>query len=72
MDRDALIQQRAYQIWEEEGRPEGKATEHWEKARQLVEDDEAARRSGKKPSTPRSRSRKAPKLSVGPGGRLPN
>jgi hypothetical protein len=73
MDRDAFIRQRAYQIWEEEGRPEGKAEEHWERARQLVEDEEAGRRSGKKPSNPRPRSRKSPKLSVGPGaGGLPN
>jgi hypothetical protein len=35
------IRSRAHQIWEEEGCPEGRAEEHWEKARILVaiEDD---------------------------------
>ncbi len=27
------IRERAFQIWNEEGRPEGKDVEHWEKAR---------------------------------------
>jgi hypothetical protein len=73
MGRDALIRQRAYQIWEEEGRPEGKAEEHWERARQIVEDEAAGRRSARKLPNPRPRGRKGPKLSVGPGaGGLPN
>ena len=29
---DEEIRLRAYQIWEEEGRPEGKAEEHWQRA----------------------------------------
>ena len=33
------IRERAYQIWEEAGRPEGKAAEHWRQA----EADVAAR-----------------------------
>jgi hypothetical protein len=35
-DTERRIRERAYQIWEEEGRPEGKAEEHWEKARMIV------------------------------------
>jgi hypothetical protein len=31
------IQQRAYQIWEQEGRPEGRAAEHWRQAEQQLE-----------------------------------
>ena len=31
------IQQRAYQIWEQEGRPEGRAVEHWRQAEQQLE-----------------------------------
>lgn len=27
-----LIEARAYQIWEQEGRPEGRALEHWRRA----------------------------------------
>jgi Protein of unknown function (DUF2934) len=30
------IRERAYRIWEEEGRPEGRSAEHWERARFLV------------------------------------
>jgi hypothetical protein len=29
---DSTIEQRAYEIWEAEGRPEGKHLEHWEQA----------------------------------------
>ena len=41
------IRARAYQMWENEGRPDGQAETHWEKARILVaiEDD----RTGLKP-----------------------
>jgi hypothetical protein len=31
-DREQEIRQRAYQIWESEGRPEGCESEHWERA----------------------------------------
>ena len=30
------IRERAYRLWIEEGQPQGKATEHWEKARELL------------------------------------
>jgi hypothetical protein len=30
------IRDRAHKIWEEEGRPEGRAETHWERARPLV------------------------------------
>ena len=38
------IRARAHQIWEQEGRPEGREHDHWEKARILVsiEDDKAS------------------------------
>jgi hypothetical protein len=32
MDEEA-IRRRAHEIWEREGRPEGKQAEHWERAR---------------------------------------
>ena len=38
MDRDSKqerIRARAYRIWEEEGRPEGREREHWDKASEL-------------------------------------
>ena len=31
------IRERAYRLWEEEGRPEGRAEIHWQKARALIE-----------------------------------
>lgn len=30
------IRERAYLLWVEEGQPQGKAAEHWEKARELL------------------------------------
>jgi hypothetical protein len=35
-DHDRRVRQRAYKIWIEEGRPEGRAEIHWEIARELV------------------------------------
>lgn len=31
------IQELAYQLWEQEGRPEGRDREHWEQARRQLE-----------------------------------
>ena len=41
---EARIREHAYRIWEEEGRPEGRAVSHWEKARELaaIEDNRPA------------------------------
>ncbi len=36
-DREQRIRERAYSLWEEEGRPEGRADEFWERARKLIE-----------------------------------
>ena len=39
-DRDARIRERAYQLWEDEGRPEGRMYEHWGEAeRQIAQED---------------------------------
>jgi len=44
------IRHRAYEIWEQEGRPEGRRAEHWERAcRELQEEDERAKEQGPKP-----------------------
>ena len=44
VDIERRIRQKAHQIWEDEGRPEGRSREHWEKARVLVaiEDDRSS------------------------------
>jgi hypothetical protein len=36
------IRQRAYQIWEEDGQPEGREHEHWERAVREIEAEEKA------------------------------
>ncbi|WP_181706695.1 DUF2934 domain-containing protein [Chthonobacter rhizosphaerae] len=40
-ETEERVQKRAYEIWEEEGRPDGRAAEHWDQAcRDLgVQDD---------------------------------
>ena len=37
MNIDERIRQRAYEIWEAEGRPDGRQTEHWQRARDELE-----------------------------------
>jgi hypothetical protein len=34
--RQARIRERAYHLWEADGRPEGRAEEFWERARELI------------------------------------
>lgn len=36
IEYEERVRQCAYQLWEEEGRPVGRAEVHWEKARELV------------------------------------
>ena len=37
IDREARIQAIAYTMWEDDGRPDGKADEHWLRACELVD-----------------------------------
>lgn len=47
MDKETQIRERAHQIWQEEGRPDGKAEEHWERARRMLDtEDTKASESG--------------------------
>lgn len=43
------IREFAYQIWESEGKPEGREEEHWDKARKLAEAEALA------PKAPRAK-----------------
>ncbi len=36
MNVDERIRQRAYEIWQAEGQPEGKESEHWQQAREEI------------------------------------
>lgn len=51
---DGKIRQRAYHIWEREGRPEGREREHWDMAVEELRQgaDEAPPTSRKKPGKP--------------------
>lgn len=40
-EREQTIRERAYAIWEEEGRPEGREREHWARASREIEAEES-------------------------------
>ena len=42
MPTEEQIKEQAYQMWEQEGRPEGKDVEHYFAAKQMLEEQEAA------------------------------
>ncbi|TPI10967.1 DUF2934 domain-containing protein [Mesorhizobium sp. B4-1-3] len=50
MDREERIRQRAHEIWEREGRPEGRQQEHWDQAVQEIESEGSEAERG--PVTP--------------------
>jgi hypothetical protein len=37
--REQRIRERAYQLWQEDGAPEGRADEYWHRAQKLLEDE---------------------------------
>ena len=41
-DRDHRIRERAYHLWESEGKPHGRDLEYWERARELIGMEESA------------------------------
>ena len=52
---DTLIRERAYAIWEREGRPEGRERQHWEQAAREVLAAGGAPKPSPKPAKGRSR-----------------
>lgn len=58
--RDREIERRAYEIWERNGRPEGREEEHWRQAEQELADE----RGGDEPPLPEHY---APGEAGGPG-----
>ena len=38
-DREQRIRQRAYELWEAEGRQEGRMDEYWTRAEELIQDE---------------------------------
>jgi len=51
-DREEQIRRRAYEIWERDGRPEGREAEHWRQAAQEIEAEENAAAIGGASGTP--------------------
>jgi hypothetical protein len=48
-DREQRVRERAYHLWETDGKPHGRDVEYWERARELVSMEESAG-SGQLPS----------------------
>lgn len=44
-DREQRVKERAYQLWESEGRPSGRQDEHWGQARREIEEEDQGRAS---------------------------
>jgi hypothetical protein len=70
-DKQRLVEQRAYALWQAEGQPHGKHEEHWQRAICEIEAEElsegpaprsgprqSSRRSAPRPPTSSSRQRK--------------
>ena len=52
--RDQLVADMAFRLWEEEGRPEGRAEAHWLRAAVLVDELAPKKAAAKKPvATPK-------------------
>ena len=61
-DREERIRQRAYEIWEKEGQPEGHAQRHWERAAQdLDQEDAEIRREGIAGEKPGAKPKRTPR-----------
>jgi hypothetical protein len=52
--RDQLIADLAFRLWEEEGRPEGRAEAHWLRAAVLVDEEAPKKAAPKKPAAKKS------------------
>lgn len=48
-DREERIRARAYALWLEEGRPEGKESAHWREATRLIDEEEGIGHEGTAP-----------------------
>ena len=46
VEKQTLIEQRAYALWQQEGRPQGRHEEHWHRAAREVEAEEGAGLAG--------------------------
>ncbi|WP_187969420.1 DUF2934 domain-containing protein [Aquibium microcysteis] len=65
--RDEQLRQRAYRIWEAEGRPEGREAEHWARAERELADEQPVTAPEDAAAPSRAR-RKAPAAEPAAGG----
>jgi hypothetical protein len=59
-DREQRIRDRAHQIWQDEGCPEGRADEHWAQAEREVAEAAPAPKPDKAPAVKKAPAAKAP------------
>lgn len=52
-DRETRVRERAHQLWEQEGRPDGRHSDHWERAAREIDAEDSALAAKKKASRPR-------------------
>lgn len=64
-DRESRVRMRAHELWEQEGRPEGRDTDHWEQASREIDAEDSAPTEKKRASRTR---KSAP--AAGSGDRL--
>jgi hypothetical protein len=57
------VARRAYELWEAEGRPEGRAMEHWTRAESMLRENGPAAEIARGSDTPRARKPAAPRAS---------
>ena len=62
-DRESRIHKRAHELWEQEGRPEGRHDEHWRQASQEIRDEPSQQPHG--PDTPGEPTREGLEPAVG-------
>ncbi len=72
-DREQKIRERAHAIWEAEGRPEGRESEHWERAMRDVDAGDhgspgALSNRGEQPAASVGQASGLQRSGVGPGG----
>jgi hypothetical protein len=66
-NREERIRQKAHQIWEQAGRPDGKADEHWSEAERQIDKDDHAGDTDQLANEP-SRPREAIDIAPSPSG----
>jgi len=66
-NREERIREKAHQLWEQAGRPQNKAAEHWAEAERLVEREDHKSDTYKLANEPSPRG-EAVDIAPGPGG----